>query len=114
MRHRADPIPPPFGHVEPPRPSREVSALVAADFRALDTPTITRRAAEEPMAGWADLEPGVRRSTRDYCAQQVAGRLKDAKNGLEWWVVRRLTPPFPLVERVAKLERSLAAVLRWP
>lgn len=114
MRHRSAPIPPSFGYVEPPRPSREVSALVAADFRALDTPTITRRAAEEPMAGWLDLEPGVRRSTRDYCAQQVAGRLKDARTALEWWEVRQLTPPSPMLERIAKLERSLAAVQRWP
>lgn len=101
MRDRVDPIPPPFGHIERPRVSRERSALLASDVAA-------------PMLDWHDLDPEIRASTRAYCADQVRRSLAHARQALGFYVRSELAPPIAVVERVARLERSLAAVLRWP
>jgi hypothetical protein len=120
VRDRCPAIVPPFGAIEHTRPrSREVSALTpqdietsAADWRRLDTPTITRRAAADHVE-WRDLPDEDRAEMRDMLVDWYAKRLGDARVQ-----VRLLAGigdvPLAAVERVARLERALDAVRRLP
>jgi hypothetical protein len=117
-------LPPGYGHIEKPRPSREVSHLldvdhgtrqpipildadIPADYSALDRPTITRRAESAPP-GWLDLDREVRDEIRGIAVDQLTKRLGDARK------IAAGCPTLHNIERVARLERSLRMVRTWP
>jgi hypothetical protein len=119
--------PPPSRHVESePLGSRETSHLhhsdrqpipvldadIRADYSALDRPTITRRAESAPP-GWLDLDRAVRDEIRGIAVDQLTKRLGDARGDLRD-AVEASAPTLHLVERVARLERSLRMVRAWP
>jgi hypothetical protein len=119
MRHLSAPIPPPFGHVEHHRPSRERSSLTRED---LDTATVIRRAGCQlgrdlavsvGAQRWEEVDEETRELMRDAMVSQLTKRLGDARMQLRLHAC--IGPvPLPAVERVARLERALDAARRLP
>ena len=112
---RHDPIAIPLGHVEQ---ARTVGVVVPdavphdpdprylrpVSFAHLNTPTVTRRAAEARAPRWEDEPEDVRAEAKQAAIEQLTFKLQTARRVLV------ANPGLELAEHIDRLERALVAV----